>query len=186
MASVVILLTFTVVTGLIYPFVGLTLGQALFSHQANGSLMKLNGKIVGSTLLAQRFTSPIWFTPRPSAVGYQGLASGASNLALSNPVLAKQVASLAAQYRRENHLGTNAVVPADAVMSSASGLDPDISVANALDQAPRVASLRHLKLSVLTNLIAKATQSPPSWLIATPVVNVVELNLSLAKLQPKA
>ncbi len=184
--SVVMFLAFTLLTGVIYPLVGLLLGQTLFSQQANGSLITLDGKVVGSSLLAQQFASPIWFSPRPSAVGYSGSASGASNLALSNPVLAKQIAALAFQYRKENHLGAKAAVPADAVMSSASGLDPDISIANALDQAPRVASLRHIKLGVLTKLISKATQSPPSWLIATPVVNVVELNLFLAKLQPRS
>ena len=178
-AALVVFIIITTLTGIAYPLVGLAIGQAFFRDSANGSLVKIGRTTVGSSLIAQPFTSPKWFWPRPSATGFAGNASGASNLSLSNPALAARIAKLAAQYRKVNHLGPHFLVPADAVTESASGLDPDISIANALEQAQRVAKARHLPLATIHRLIAKTTQNEPTWLFGRNVVNVVLLNLSL-------
>jgi K+-transporting ATPase ATPase C chain len=185
--SIAVLVIATVILGFGYPLVVTGVSQLFFRNQANGSLIHANGKLVGSALLGQSFTDakgnplPRYFQPRPSdaGTGYDGSSSGASNLGPSNPVLLKEVAQRAQAYRVFNHLAPNAEVPVDAVTASASGLDPDISIQNALDQAPRVAQARHLSVSQVLGVLHQHT-TPAEWgFLSEPVVNVLQLNLAL-------
>jgi K+-transporting ATPase ATPase C chain len=172
----------TVLTGLLYPLVVTGVAQGLFSSRANGSLVKVNGKVVGSSLLGQNFAGAKYFQPRPSAAGtngYDGLSSGGSNLGPSNPDLLKTVHDRVVAYRRANGLASDARVPVDAVTASASGLDPDISIANADIQAARVARVRSLPLATVLAAVARHTQNRQWGFLGERVVNVLELNLDL-------
>jgi K+-transporting ATPase ATPase C chain len=172
----------TVLTGLAYPLVVSGAASALFPHQASGSLVERDGRVVGSSLLGQNFTDPKYFWPRPSAAGsagYDGLASGGTNLGPSNPELIDDVTGRVAAYRVANHLADDDAVPVDAVTSSASGLDPDISVANARLQAGRVADARGLALDTVLKLVSAHTQPRPWGILGEDAVNVLELNLAL-------
>jgi K+-transporting ATPase ATPase C chain len=182
----------TVLTGLAYPLVMTGVAQGAFSGQANGSLIKnTQGQVVGSGLIGQNFSDakgnpiPKYFQPRPSAAGtagYDAMASGGANLGPTNPVLLKGVRQLAASYRALNHLAPTAMVPIDAVTTSSSGLDPEISIANARLQAPRVAQVRSIPLATVNRLIDEATQGRVIGVLGEPGVNVLELNLALDKL----
>ena len=187
LASVVMLLALTLGLGFGYPLVVTGLSQLFFPKQANGSLIYRDGKLAGSALLGQSFTDakgnplPQYFQPRPSdaGTGYDGSSSGASNLGPSNPVLIKEVSEREQAYRQFNHMAPNAAVPVDAVTASGSGLDPDISLQNALDQAPRVAQARHLPLARVLALLHQHT-TPAQWgFLSEPAVNVLQLNLAL-------
>jgi potassium-transporting ATPase KdpC subunit len=186
-ACIAMLAIVTVVLGFGYPLAVTGISQLFFRHQANGSLVYVDGKLKGSALLGQNFTAangaplPQYFQPRPSdaGTGYDGADSGASNLGPTNPVLIKLVTERAVAYRKFNDLPPNASVPVDAVTASASGLDPDISIANALDQAPRVARARHLTAARVIALVHRYT-TPAQWgFLSEPAVNVLELNLAL-------
>jgi K+-transporting ATPase ATPase C chain len=170
-----------VVTGIAYPLATTAVGQIALHSKANGSLVEVDGKPVGSALLAQSFTEPQYFHPRPSAAGdgYDGLASGASNLGPSNPALLRAVAARVKAYRAENDLEVTQAVPVDAVTASASGLDPDITPANARLQAPRVAKARRLPLRQVLDAIARHTQDRQWGFLGENAVNVLELNLDL-------
>jgi K+-transporting ATPase ATPase C chain len=233
--------------GIVYPLVVYGIGQVAFSHRADGSLIKANGKVIGSSLLGQEFLDskgnpdPSYFQPRPSdaGAGYDPTASGASNLGPSDPRLvgfipgfntvdlngnpsstnpfatkddpycvptddngdpvpspsagqkyaknsdgsyvcdSNTVPERVLAYRQLNNLGPNVKVPVDAVTASGSGLDPDITVGNADLQAPRVASARHLSLSVVMALLSKHTNSPQWGFMGEKTVNVLDLNLAL-------
>jgi len=186
-ACIAMLAIVTVLLGFGYPLAVTGISQLFFRHQANGSLVSVNGKLAGSALLGQNFTNakggplPQYFQPRPSNAGsgYDGADSSASNLGPSNPVLIKLVTERAVAYRAFNDLPPNAVVPVDAVTASASGLDPDISVANALDQAPRVARARHLPTARVITLVRQHTTAAQWGFLSEPAVNVLELNLAL-------
>ena len=180
-----IVAVFTVLLGLAYPLVVTGVAQGLWSDKADGSLVHVNGKVVGSSLLGQSFTKAKYFHPRPSAAGdgYDAQASSASNLGPTNPVLLDNVKQAAAAYRRENGLGTGFKVPIDAVTSSGSGLDPGISVANARLQALRVAEARGLTAAQVTTLITEHTQDRQLGFLGEKWVNVLELNLALDQLQ---
>jgi potassium-transporting ATPase KdpC subunit len=187
LAGITALVIATAVLGFGYPLVVTGVAQVLFPAQANGSLIYSQGKLVGSALLGQSFTDakgnplPQYFQPRPSAAGagYDGASSGASNLGPSNPVLLNEVAQRMRAYRAFNRLAANARVPVDAVTASGSGLDPDISIQNALDQAPRVAAARHLPVARVLALLHQHT-TPAQWgFLSEPVVNVLQLNLAL-------
>jgi potassium-transporting ATPase KdpC subunit len=178
----------TVLLGIVYPLVVTGVAQVVFPHQAGGSLVKVGGKVVGSSLIGQRFTDaqgnplPRYFQPRPSAAGtngYDPTASGASNLGPSNPALLKAVADRVAAYRQFNGLSSGASVPVDAVTSSGSGLDPDISEANALDQAARVAGVRHLAVAAVVSLVHQHANGRPWGVLGEGTVNVLDLNLAL-------
>ena len=186
-ACIAMLAILTVVLGFGYPLAVTGISQLFFRHQANGSLVYVDGKLKGSALLGQNFTAasgaplPQYFQPRPSdaGAGYDGADSGASNLGPTNPVLIKLVTERAVAYRKFNDLPPDASVPVDAVTASASGLDPDISIANALDQAPRVARARHLPAARVIALVHQYT-TPAQWgFLSEPAVNVLELNLAL-------
>ena len=134
----------SVIFGLAYPLVVTAIGQVAFGDKADGSLIEVDGVVVGSELLGQTFTSPAYFQSRPSAAGagYDGSASSGSNLGPTNPDLLTSIEERVAAYREANGLSSDAMVPVDAVTASGSGLDPAISVANARLQAPRVAAER--------------------------------------------
>jgi K+-transporting ATPase ATPase C chain len=177
-----VFLVFTVLVGLVYPLVMTGVAQVLFGHQANGSMVKDSaGAVVGSSLIGQSFTDPQYFHPRPSAAGdgYDPTKSGASNLGPTNPQLLDDVSQRAAAYRAENGLTSDTLVPVDGVTSSASGLDPHISVANAELQAPRVAKARSVSVDTVRRLISEHTDGRSLGFLGEPGVNVLELNLAL-------
>ena len=177
----------TVLTGLIYPAVVTGLCQILFKNQANGSLIEQNGQVIGSTLLAQSFTRPEYFHPRPSAAGtdgYDPTASGGSNLGPTSQKLYDRVKASAAGFRKENP-DYSGPIPADALTASGSGLDPHISVANAHAQAARVAKSRGASNAQIENLIASATENRDLGFLGEPRVNVLTLNRRLDLDLPK-
>ena len=174
-------LLMTVLTGLIYPGVVTGLCQLLFSRPANGSLLEVNGQIVGSTLLGQNFSKPEYFHPRPSAAGndgYDATASNGSNLGPTNQKLIDRVKGDIEKFRKENP-AYQGPIPADMVTTSASGLDPDISPASALAQAPRVAQARGIAVEKLTQVIGTHTEGRRLGFLGEPRVNVLLLNLDL-------
>ena len=178
----------TVLLGLVYPLVVTGVSQVAFKDNANGSLVKdKSGAVVGSALIGQSFLDADgnaiakYFQPRPSAAGagYDPKASSATNLGPSNPKLLAAVADRIAAYRELNGLSKDQSVPVDAVTASGSGLDPGISVANALLQAPRVAKERGLTDDRVVTLIGKHTQDRQWGFLGEKWVNVLELNLAL-------
>jgi len=181
----------TLLTGVAFPLILFAIAVPLFPHQAGGSLTLLRGRVVGSTLIAQQFSGVEWFQPRPSAAGrgYDGTASGGTNLAPGNSRLKEGAAgfagirTLAAEYRRRNGLAPDAPIPVDAVTRSGSGLDPDISPANALLQVARVARARRLEEGSLRRLVAQHVTPPQLGFLGEPRVSVLELNLALDRLQ---
>ncbi len=171
----------TVLTGLLYPAVVTGLCQLLFKTQADGSLVLKNGQVIGSSLLGQNFTKPEYFHPRPSAAGndgYDPTASQGSNLGPTSQKLYDRMKAAAAQFRNENPDFTGPI-PADALTASGSGLDPDISVANAHIQAARVAKARGVSAPTIESLIASATAGRDLGFLGEPRVNVLKLNLEL-------
>lgn len=179
--AILITLFFTLLTGILYPLVVTGAAQALFPHQANGSLLTANGKEVGSSLIAQNFTKPEYFHPRPSAAGdkgYDPTSSSASNLGPSNPSLADRLKKDAAAFHKDNP-DYQGPIPADAITTSGSGLDPEISPANAEAQSMRVAKARNLPLDRVHSLVAEHTQGRQWGFLGEPRVNVLELNLAL-------
>lgn len=176
-----ITLLFTVLTGLVYPAVVTALSQIFFRSQAHGSLVEVNGQLVGSSLIGQNFTKPEYFHPRPSAAGndgYDAAASNASNYGPTNQKLIDRVKDSIARFRKENPDYTGPI-PADLVTASASGLDPDISPASAEAQAARVAAARGLDLTQIRRLIRNHTQGRDWGFLGEPRVNVLNLNLAL-------
>lgn len=182
-----ITLVLTVLTGLIYPAVVTGVAQVLFPTQAHGSLVTGGGRVVGSSLIGQSFSKPEYVHPRPSAAGDKGYDAGASagsNLGATNQKLIDRVKAAAEQYRKENP-GYAGPIPADALTTSASGLDPHISPANADIQAARVAQARHVEVSRVRDLIAQATERPWLGFIGEPRVNVLMVNLALDEQLPR-
>jgi K+-transporting ATPase ATPase C chain len=165
----------------LYPAVSWVLAQALFPGRANGSLIVKDGAVVGSDLIGRSFASPAYFHPRPSAAGdgYDAGRSGGSNLGPLAGELVDAVRRRVGSYRAENGLPAGAAVPADAVTASASGLDPHISPANALIQAPRVARVRGLDEAAVRAAIEAATEGRTFGILGEPRVNVLRLNLAL-------
>lgn len=174
----------TVICGLAYPLLMTGIAQGLFNDKADGSLVEVDGQVVGSSLLGQTFTEDKYFQTRPSAAGdgYDAAKSGGSNLGPTNPELIDAVAERVANYRRENGLDADAAVPVDAVTSSASGLDPMISVANAKIQAVRVADVRGLSIDQVLQLVDEHTESTSLGFLGEQGVNVLSLNLALDQL----
>jgi K+-transporting ATPase ATPase C chain len=178
----------TVLTGIVYPAAVWAVSQVAFKDNADGSFVtNASGQIVGSSLIGQSFLDadgkalPQYFQPRPSAAGdgYDGRASGGSNLGPSNSKLLDAVAQRVASYRDLNGLASDTPVPVDAVTTSASGLDPHISVANAKLQAARVAKQRKLTIDDVDQLIVKHTEGRAWGFLGEKVVNVLALNLAL-------
>jgi len=189
--GLLVTIALTVLLGLVYPLVITGISQLALSSRANGSLVKVGGRVVGSALIGQNFTDakgnplPRYFQPRPSAAGngYDATASGASNLGPSNTTLINSVAARVVAYRAFNGLGPRDAVPADAVTSSGSGLDPDISEANALDQAPRVARARRLPLPTVLALVHSHVEARPWGILGEQTVNVLDLNIALDRIR---
>ena len=181
-SAIAMLLALTVVCGVIYPAVVTVAAQVGWSAEADGSLVRAeDGTVVGSRLLAQGFTGPQYLHPRPSAAGdgYDGSASGASNLGPSSEELHATVEERAVAFREENGLPPDAVVPVDAVTASGSGLDPAISPANARLQAPRVAEARGLPLEEVLAVIDEHTRGRTAAVLGETAVDVLAVNLAL-------
>jgi K+-transporting ATPase ATPase C chain len=191
-----LLLVFTVICGIAYPLVITGIGQLIFPGQANGSQVKLNGQVVGSSLLGQNFNlrridpkapsvpDPRWFQPRPSAAGpdgYDAVASGASNLGPNDSGLTKAVKARRLALALFDGVRP-ASVPPDALTGSASGLDPDISPAYAYEQVGRVARTRGLPVAAVRQLVADHVDGRVLGFLGQQHVNVVALNLALARL----
>ncbi|MBB1246120.1 potassium-transporting ATPase subunit KdpC [Streptomyces durbertensis] len=181
------LLVLTVVTGVLYPLAVTAVAQTVFRDRANGQLVERDGKVVGSTLIGQTWNlpngspDPRWFQGRPSASDYDGMDSGASNLAADNRELVREVGE-----RRAAVAGFNGVpeseVPADAVTASASGLDPHVSPEYARLQVARVARERGLPQAAVRRLVGEHTAGRPGGFLGEPTVNVLRLNLALDRL----
>jgi K+-transporting ATPase ATPase C chain len=167
----------------VYPLVVDLIGKLpCFTYQANGSLIVgKDGTVYGSELIGQAFSDNQYFNSRPSAAGtgYDATSSGGTNLGPTSKTLRDNVTAAVAAYRTQNGLPANALVPADAVTSSASGLDPDISVKNARLQAPRIAKIRKMSLDDVNSLIDKYTKGRDLGFLGEPRVNVLKLNLAL-------
>ena len=190
-SAVIAVAVITAVLGLGLPALMTGFAQVAFKHQANGSLITLNGHVVGSELVAQAFTKPQYFHERPSATTppYNGAATTFANLGPTNPALAKAVKQAADGILKlegpYNPGLTIHQIPVDAVTTSGSGIDPDISPAYARLQAPRVASVRHLPLTTIEKLIAQNTDNRSLGFLGEPGINVLKLNLALDRLGGK-
>jgi potassium-transporting ATPase KdpC subunit len=191
------LLVFTVITGIIYPLALLGVAQGAFHHQANGSLVSYRGRVIGSSLLCQEFTDakgnplPQYFQPRPSAAtsgasndyGCNPLFSSASNLGPTNPKLIALIKQRQSQISAFDHVPISKI-PSDAVTASGSGLDPDISPANAAIQVDRVATARHISPAQVQALVKQYTTGRALGFLGQPVVNVLLLNRALDEKYP--
>jgi K+-transporting ATPase ATPase C chain len=181
--SVLAVLVMTLVFGLAYPLVMTGFARVAFPTKSNGSLIERDGKIVGSRLAAQKFTSARYFHPRPSAVDYDAAGTSFANLGPTNPELAKNVGAAArAVLRLERPYNpglTTGDIPVDAVTTSGSGIDPDITPAYARLQAARVAAVRGLSKQRVLDLVDENTDGRSLGFLGEPGVNVLELNLAL-------
>lgn len=183
--SLLMLTIFTILTGIVYPLGMTGLAQVLFRDQANGSLLMREGKVVGSKLIGQAFSSPGYFQGRPSAAGesgYDAAASAGSNLGPTSQKLQQAVAERIEAVRQQNELSDGAVIPGDLVLSSASGLDPHISPAAAALQIERVAKTRGVSPTQLKALVAQHTEGPQLGIFGEARVNVLMLNMALDSL----
>jgi K+-transporting ATPase ATPase C chain len=169
---------FTILCGILYPLAVTGAAQILFPHRASGSFLTVNGRIVGSELIGQAFVSPAYFHSRPSAAGngYDPLASGGSNLGPTNHQLVGRIQADAAKLQSENPAGA---IPADMLTTSASGLDPEISLEAAEFQVPRVAKTRAISEPELRSLIQTHAITRQFGFLGEPRVNVLKLNLAL-------
>jgi len=170
---------FTVLLGLIYPLLVTLIAQVLMPYKANGSLVRKGDTVIGSRLIAQNFTGAQYFHPRFSANNYDGTNSGATNLGPSSKKLMDDTADKINKARQENNLSPDALIPADMVLSSASGLDPHISLDNALLQAGRISKIRGIPLADLKKMITESTDSDFIGIWGDAGVNVLKLNLAL-------
>lgn len=200
--ALLLTLFFVVLTGLAFPGAVWAIGNVVFPHQASGSLLRdANGHVIGSSSIGQSFTKPEYFHPRPSAAGagYDASNSSGTNLGPTSSKLVNGIkddlatpdvdesysgyGDLARAYRKENGLAADALIPADAATRSASGLDPDISPANAAMQVSRVAKARGLRPEAVQSLVAAHTTGRLLGIVGEPHVNVLQLNLALDALK---
>lgn len=184
--SALMLTILTAITGLIYPLAMTGLAQAFFPGQANGSMRHVNGKAVGSVLIGQNFTQPEYFHGRPSAAGkdgYDAASSSGSNLGPTNQKLMDAAKDRMEDIRSTNGLESSQKIPADAVLASASGLDPHITPEYAYLQAERIARARGLKIETVRSLIDRQVEARQLGFLGEPRVNVLKLNLALETLK---
>jgi len=179
--AVLMTIATTVLLGIAYPMVVTGLAQVLFRDQANGQLILKDGKVLGSRIIAQSFTAPEYFHPRPSAVSYDPTNSNGSQLGPTNQKLIDRVSASVAELQKEN---PNAPVPIDLVTTSASGFDPHISPAAAEFQIPRVAKARGISEDQLRQFVARHIEGRQFGFLGEPRVNVLELNLDLQQKFP--
>lgn len=179
--AIVLLLLFTALLGIAYPFAILGIGQAIFPVQANGSLIEEDGRVIGSSLVGQAFTSPAYFNTRPSAAGdgYDASASSGSNLGPTSQALIDRTSESVAAARTA---GIEGPIPADLVTASGSGLDPDLSPAAALAQVDRVAQARGADPATIRALVERTTERPILGILGEPHVNVLSLNRQLDRM----
>ena len=185
--AILSVLVLTVLTGVVFPLLLFAIARPLFPHQTGGSLIRRGEAVVGSELIGQDFQRPEYFQSRPSAAGsgYDGTASGGTNLGPNNPRLVngssdfEGIRQLSQEYRERNGLAPDAPIPIDAVTRSGSGLDPHISLANALLQVPRVARARALSEELIRRLVMEHLEGPQFGFLGSPRVSVLALNLAL-------
>lgn len=186
-ASIKIIGAMTLLLGVIYPLLITAIAQIIFPEKANGSLIEINKELKGSLLIGQRFDNhPGYFNPRPSASGYDGLASGGSNLSLTNKELYKEMQERKAKFMADNKLEANVSIPSEMLFASASGLDPHIPPDVAKLQVKRIAEARNFsenEITLLNNLIDNLTEQPQFGIFGNRRVNVFVLNLELDKLK---
>jgi K+-transporting ATPase ATPase C chain len=183
--AVRITLVLTVLTGMLYPALVTGIAQAIFHKQANGSLIEVNGKVIGSELIGQKFTKPEYFQGRPSAAGdgYDAANSGPSNFGPTNQKLVDRIKADAEKFRKDNP-DFSGPIPADLLTTSASGLDPHLSPASAAAQVARVAKARGVPLAQIQLLVDQHTASRQLGILGEPRVNVLNLNLALDSQYP--
>ena len=177
----------TILLGVIYPLAITGISQLIFPHQANGSLVTVGGKVIGSEIIGQNFTKPEYLQPRPSAAGsdgYDATSSVGSNYGPTNQKLVDRVKASIEKFRKENP-DYNGPIPADLLTTSASGLDPHLSPDSARAQAARVAKTRGVAVEQINQLIAQFTEGPALGLLGEPRVNVLKLNLALDRQFPR-
>lgn len=194
--AILISIWFLLITGLAYPLLTTGVANVLFPYQSQGSLITVNGKVIGSELIGQNFTRPEYFQPRPSVTTatdsngktvdapYNAANSVGSNAGPTNAAFLKTVGDRTTAYRKTNGLSTDTPVPVDAVTASSSGLDPDISLANANLQAPRVAQARNIPVEQVKDLIQKNTTGRQLGILGESRINVLKLNQALDALKP--
>jgi K+-transporting ATPase ATPase C chain len=191
--SLLVLGIFSLLLGVIYPLAVTGIAQLLFPFRANGSMVEARGqgsgagargiRSVGSELIGQQFTSPLYFHGRPSECGYDATHSTGMNLGPTNPALIARVRARVDSIRVEEGLPPDATVPADLVLASGSGLDPDISPQSALLQVGRVARTRNLEPALVRSLVLRSIDHPFLGMFGEPRVNVLKLNLALDSIQ---
>jgi len=186
--GLIAIVAMTVVLGILYPLAITGISQVVFPGAANGSKVSLDGKVVGSRLIGQEFKGKAWFHSRPSATEYSGNVTFFGNAGPNSAELREELREELAAYVKLNkpydHSLTREDVPVDAVTQSASGVDPDISQANARIQAHRIAAVRHLPLAKVEELISANTDGRSLGVLGEPGVNVLELNIAIDKEAP--
>lgn len=183
--AALLFLAFSIITGIVYPLLITGIVQTAIPEQAGGSLIAVDGKVIGSELISQSFTGEGYFQGRPSAASYVANGSAASNLAPSSSRLIEEVRRRVEQVRVENNLSQDASVPADLVQASASGLDPHISMQGAMLQVPRIARARALPESEVKLLVYQNLEPAQFGILGQERINVLKLNLALDGLAKK-
>jgi potassium-transporting ATPase KdpC subunit len=180
--SIKILLVFTVLTGIIYPLFITGIAQSAFPSKANGSLMIVNNQLIGSELIGQDFNSDKYFWPRPSVINYNPLPSGASNYGMTSEVLKDKSFKNRLSFTLKNKLPIGTILPGEMIYSSASGLDPHISVEAAKLQVNRISKERNIDKNQILQLIAKLKEDRQFYILGEERINVLLINLELDKL----